>query len=170
MWVLLVVPVAVVGLLSVVALARLPPRLKGHDPAGLRTVVEWRDNAAVAADVAGDPHEQLRQLLGMLAEKRFILSSSIDRGGDRKDARVPVAGVDVRERRFELRVRTWRGGRWLMWIDERQTAPDDSDDLRQLLTGFHRTLEARHAEAVAWHRRENFASGANDPAPTPFRD
>jgi len=163
-WVLLVVPVVVVALVSVVAAMRRPPRLKGADPEGLRTVVEWRDSAVVAADVAGDAHEQLRQLVGTLAEHRFILSSSIDRGsgGD-----PPIATVDVHERRFELRARAWRGGRWLLWIDERRTGPDDSDDLRQLLTGLYRSLEARGAEGVAWHRRERLRDGGR-PAPTPF--
>jgi hypothetical protein len=165
MWIVLVVPVVVVAVLSLVAAARMPPRLKGHDPAGLRTVVEWRDTAVIAADVSGDPHEQLRQIVGALAEQGFILSSSIDRGGDRKDPRTPVAMVDLRERRFELSARTWRGGRWLLWIDERKTAPDDSDDLRQLLTGLYRTFEARQAESVAWHRRERFGRGQGVQSP-----
>lgn len=162
MWIVLVVPVLVLAVVSVVAATRRPPLLKGADPGGLRTVVEWRDAIAVASDVAGDAHEQLRQLVGALAEHGFIFSSAIDRGKDQ----VPVATVDVRERRYQLHARTWRGGRWLLWIDERLGGPDDSDDLRQLLTGLYRTLEERKAEHVGWHRRERLAD--NRPAPSPF--
>lgn len=164
MWILLVIPVAVLAIVSIVAALRRPPLLVGQDPDGLRTVVEWRDSAAIAADVAGDPQEQLRQLVGAMAEHRFILSSSIDKA---KDGQPPVAIVDVRELRYELRARAWRSGRWLLWIDQRGKAPADSDELRQLLTGLYRTLEERQAESVAWHRRERLAA-ADRPAPSPF--
>jgi hypothetical protein len=162
MWIVLLVPVLVLAVVSLVAATRRPPQLKGADPGGLRTVVEWRDCQAVAADVAADAHEQLRQLVGALAERSFIFSSAIDRGRDQ----TPVATVDVRERRYELHARTWRGGRWLLWIDERRISPDDSDDLRQLLTGLYRVLEERKAESVGWHRRERLSDNA--PAPSPF--
>jgi hypothetical protein len=167
MWLLMVVPVAVVASVSLVAALRRPPALLGHDPEGLRTVVEWRDPESVAADIAGEPAEQLRQLVGALAEQRFILASSIDKGDRGRHGEQPFARIDVRERRYEMRARIWRGGRWLLWIDERHTAPQDCDDLRQLLTGLYRTLEERKAEAVAWHRRERLAQ-SDRPAPTPF--
>lgn len=161
---LLLAPVLVVGVLSVVALFRRPPTIAGRDPDALRTVVDWRDPPLLAADIAGDPQEQLRQIVNTLAEGQFIFSSTIDRGSDGK----PVAIVDVRELRFELRARTHRGGRWLLWVEERGRSPEDSDDLRQLLSGLYRTLEDRKGEGTRWHKREQLASASSPGAPSPF--
>lgn len=164
MWLMLLAPVVVVAIVSVIGVLRSAPKIGGRDPAGLRTVVVWRDAPLVAADVAGEAHEQLRQLVGELAEKRFIFAASIDRlpGADGSLGR-----VDVRDGRLEVRVRSFSGGRWLMWIDQRGEAPEDSEDLRQLLTGLYRTLESRGAEQPAWYRRERFAPGKQG-APSPF--
>ena len=164
MWLVLVAPVVIVAILSALAVLRRAPTPAGHDPEGLRTVAVWRDNATIAADIAGDAHEQLRQLVGALAERGFILASSIDREGDRA-ARRSLAMVDVNERRYQLRLCGWRGDRWLLWIDERGQAPTDSDELRQLLTGLHRTLERREVERGCWHRRENITDGEGAPSP-----
>ena len=161
---LLAAPVFVVAVISVVAALRQPPKIPGADPQQLRTVVEWRDPPAQAHDIAGDAAEQLRQLVGALAERRFILSSSIDRG-DRRGGE-PVATVDVHERRFQVHARTHSGGRWLLWIDEGGHAPADSDELRQLLSGLYRSLEERRGEGTRWHRREELGRG--DGAPSPF--
>jgi hypothetical protein len=155
MWLALVLPVVVVAVITVVGLVARPPSLPGMDPEGLRTVVLWRDSAPVAADVAGEAHEQLRQLVGSLAERHYILSSSLDRGSPREGA---SARVDVLERRLEMCARPWTGGRWLLWIGERGQAPIDSDDLRQLLTGLHRTLEKRPPGAAAAARRARSTS------------
>ena len=163
MWILLVAPVAIIAVVTAIGLWRRPPPLKGFDPAGLRSVVTWRDPPEVAGDVAGDAQEQLRQLVGALAGRRFILTSSIDHAAGA--AREPFARVDVRDRRFELRVRLWRGGGWLLWIDQRGGAPDDSDDLRQLLTGLVRVLGERGVEAIGWHRREELDRAKAAPSP-----
>lgn len=163
MWLLLVAPVVIVAVVSIVAALRRPPHIAGVDPPALRTVVSWRDSAAVAAEIAGEAQEQLRQLVGVLAERRFIFSSSIERGADG-----PVATVDVTEERFELRARTYRAGGWLLWVQSRGAALEDSDDLRQLLTGLHRSLEERGGEGTRWHRREQLARGDAHGAPSPF--
>jgi hypothetical protein len=157
---LLLAPVVVVAAISIVAALRRLPRLPGVDPEQLRTVVEWRDPPAQAHDIAGDPAEQLRQIVGALAEHHFILSSSIDRGAE------PSAVIDVRDLRFSLHVRTHGAGKWLLWINERGTSPADTDDLRQLLSGLYRTLEERRGEGTRWHRREQLGRGEG--APTPF--
>ncbi len=163
MWVFLVVPVLVIAIISLVGALRRPPALPGSDPEGLRTVVSWRDPTLTAVDVAGDPLELLRQVVGALAEKRYIFSSSIARKNDPGYAG-PLARIDVQEHRFELRVRPFGGGGWFLWIEQNGTAPEDSDDLRQLLTGMYRMLEAREAESVSWHRRERSADhGAAGP-------
>ncbi len=167
MWALMLAPVVVVAVVSVLAALRQRPRIDGVDPAHLRTVADWRDASLVAVDVAGDPAEQLRQLVGALAERQFIYSSSIDRG-ERERKGGPVAVVDVRELRLEIRVRTHGGGRWILWVNEPRGAPEDSDDLRQLLTGLYQTLEDRKAEDVKWYRREGLASSADSGAPSPF--
>lgn len=161
---LLLAPVLVVGVLSVVALLRRAPPIAGRDPDALRTVVDWRDPPLLAADIAGDPQEQLRQIVNALAEGQFIFSSTIDRSSDGK----PVAVVDVRELRYELRARAHRGGRWLLWVQERDRSPEDSDDLRQLLSGIYRTLEDRKGEGTRWHKREQLASASSLGAPSPF--
>jgi hypothetical protein len=163
MWVTLVAPVVALVLVSVVAALRRPPRWEGHDPIGLRSVVEWIDAPALAVEIASDSHEQLRQLVGALAERRYILSSTLESrdGGD--DG--PSASVDVQERRYRLRARVWRG-RWVLWVNERGQAPIDSDDLRLLLSGLHRVLEMRNAVDVAWYRRERFV--AAEKSATPF--
>jgi hypothetical protein len=126
-------------------------------------VVEWVDSAALAGEIAGDAHEQLRQLVGALAERRYILSSTIDNRGQGNDG--PSAVIDVHERRYRLRARVWRG-RWVLWVNERGQAPIDTDDLRTLLTGLHRVLEERNAGSVAWYRRERFI--AAEKSATPF--
>jgi hypothetical protein len=163
MWVTLVAPVLVLAIVSLIAALRRPPRWPGYDPIGLRSVVEWVDAPVIAGEIAGDSHEQLRQLVGALAERHYILSSTIDtrdQGGEG-----PSAIVDVRERRYRLRARIWRG-RWLLWVNERGQAPIDTDDLRMLLSGLHRVLENRGADSVAWYRRERFTAG--DKSATPF--
>lgn len=167
MWVLMLVPVAIVAALTLMAALRRAPSIEGVDPLKLRTVVDWRDEPLVAADVGDEAAEQLRQLVGALAEQRFIFSASINKSGDKNDLG-PVAVVDVREIRLELRARLHRGGRWLLWVNDRGRAPDDTDDLRQLLTGIDQTLEERKAEDVRWYRREGFSSGADPGAPSPF--
>lgn len=166
MWLLLLVPVLVIAGISVVGLLDRPPVIAGADPAALRTVVTWRDAEEVAVDVGADPHEQLRQLAGALAEERFIFSCSLER--DRAaPTKASIATVDVRELRLEVRVRAYRGG-WLLWVSHRGHAPADSDELRQLLTGLYRVLDDRRAEQVRWHRRESYTSAESAGAPTPF--
>jgi hypothetical protein len=51
-------------------------------------------------------------------------------------------------------------------VNERGQAPNDTDDLRVLLSGLHRVLEARNAANVAWYRRERFI--AAERSATPF--
>ena len=162
---LLLAPVLVVAVISVLAALRRTPTPPGTVPEALRTVVDWRDPPLLAADIAGDAQEQLRQIVNVLAEHQFIFSSTIDRS--RSDGG-PVAVVDVRELRYELRARTHRGGRWLLWVDEGGHAPEDSDDLRQLLSGLYRTLEDRKGEGTRWHKREELQRASSPGAPSPF--
>ena len=162
MWVLLVIPVVVIAAISIVGIVSRPPPLHGAEPEGLRSVVTWRDEPGLAADIAGDPHEQLRQLAGMLAERRYVFSCSIDRLKGES-----VAHVDVRDIRLELHARPYKSG-WILWVAERGGPPSDSDDLRQLLSGVYRTLEERKAEAPRWFRREGFLRKEDAGAPSPF--
>jgi len=57
-------------------------------------------------------------------------------------------------------------GKWLLWIDESGQAPEDSDEVRQLLSGLYRSLEERRGEGTRWHRREEL--GRREGAPSPF--
>jgi hypothetical protein len=161
MWVFLVGPVLIIAAISLLGILRRPPSLVGVDPEGLRTVVTWRD--PLDADAAADPQELLRQLVNTLAEQRYIFSSTIERAAGSR--RGPRARVDVRELRFDLCVRPFGGGGWFLWVEQDGSAPADTDDLRQLLTGLYRALEARHAEAVGWQRRERLSAPG---APSPF--
>ena len=163
MWVLLVIPVVIIAAISVAgAFDRLPP-LEGQEPAGLRSVVTWRDTPEVAADVGGEPQEQLRQLAGVLAERRYIFSCSIDRLKNES-----VAHMDVHELRLELHVRKRGSGGWILWVAERGGPPSDSDDLRQLLSGLYRVLEERQVESAKWFSREGFSRKDDPGAPSPF--
>ncbi len=163
MWLVLLVPVVAVAIISVIGALDRPPPLEGEDPPGVRSVVTWRDTAEIAADVGGDPQEQLRQLAGLLAERRFIFSCSLDR-----QKRESIAHVDVRELRLEIHVRKQGSAGWILWVAERGRAPTDSDDLRQLMSGLYRVLEERGVESVKWFRREGLGRRDDPGAPSPF--